>query len=63
MWNIKSVKVNKMTKTLRWAPSNEDLLRVGAIHDAKFHQNLLIHNVSKIRWVFFFDNLSRDEKS
>ncbi len=24
-------------------------LRVGAIHDAKFHQNLLIHDVSKIR--------------
>ena len=27
-----------------------------------FHQKLVIHDVSKIRGAFFFDNLSRDEK-
>ena len=32
------------------------------MHDAKFHQNLLIHDGSKIRGAFF-DNLSGDEKS
>ncbi len=37
-------------------------LRIPAIHDAKFHQNMLLHNVSKIREAFF-ENLSRDEKS
>ena len=37
-------------------------LRIPAIHDAKFHQNLLIHDVSKIEG-HFFDNMSRDGKS
>ncbi len=29
------------------------ILRIHAIHDAKCHQNLLIHDISKIRGAFF----------
>ncbi len=51
MWNFQSFWNLKVT-----------ILRIRAINDAKFHQNLLIHNASKIRGAFF-DNLSRDGKS
>ena len=48
--------------TKSFATKMQSNLRILVIHDAKLHQNLLIHDISKIQGAFF-DNLSGDGKS